>query len=116
MENRKILGVETAEILCEKTHRFFDMTLKDEFWTWVELYYFLDVEGVVEDLAEFEDVNTSEKIIEIIITLADLIDNKDIMNRVQLQGNIQQLKEEFGYNQVFILKTMIKILIKYFNM
>lgn len=116
MISRRIEGVETSQILKEETHRFLDMVLKDEFWAWVELYYFLDIDTIIEDLAEFQDLNASEKIISIIIEFAEIMDVNGVTDNKSFKDAENKIREEFGYKDIYVMRTMIKILLKYFTM
>lgn len=108
-------AIETEEILKKKTNRFFDAVLNNNFWDWMLDYYFKDKSDIISDLASFDDINEANKIIELLDELSYILKEFEIKNKIQLKPVLSEIKTTFGYNQVYILKTMIKLLIKYLN-
>jgi len=112
---QQVKAVETQVLLSPKTNRLFDYILENDFWSWVNNFYFKDRAEIIEDLGSFDEVNEAQKIIEILNELSYILKDLDVKNRAELNIILPELKTAFGYNQVYVLKTMVKLMIKLLN-
>lgn len=100
------------ELLTFKTNRFLNAVLEDNFWDWMSNHYFNDKDEIFEDLASFDDINESEKILEILSEMSYILKSMKVKNRAELNLHLQEVKYEFGYNKVYVLKTVVKLLVR----
>jgi hypothetical protein len=111
-----IIATEVAQALSPKTQLFFDMILQDKFWEWAEDNYFNDYIDIIEDIASFNNINEVERAIEILDEFDKILSDNNILNRIALKLKEKELKDRFGYNTIYKLKTFISLMIKKLNM
>jgi UDP-N-acetylglucosamine 2-epimerase len=106
------INAELTDAIHEVTQRFLEHCTNDDFWGWVGTYGTEDISIVLHDLAEFDNLNESDKIIEILLEIQDSMEEMGITNSIDLNNRLEELKETIGYKQVFVLEMMVKLLIK----